>query len=247
MLLLQAWSEGFEQTGDYRSAQEQVLLHQKDLEELKKRHTLEALNTLITSQEDERLRIAQDLHDGLGGLLVNLRIRVYQMMQLQDDNEVVSEMRVYLGMLDAIGTEIRRIAHNMMPHALIRMGLVPALEDLAATVQSLGQMDVSFQSINCEEPLGKDKEITLYRIAQELCANAVQHSHADNLLIQLSRHNGTASMVVEDNGVGFEQNGKSKGMGLGSIASRVTFLGGDLEVISQLGVGTSVNIHFPVS
>ncbi len=201
---------------------------------------------LISAQEQERKRIAQDLHDSLGGMLATLKLQASQVL---DSTRRPSEedVKQYTLFLDSIGSEIRRISHNMMPFALIRMGLDTALEDLANSIQAQKKLQVSFQSIDYEDSLSKEKEITLYRIAQELCANTLKHAEASHLLIQLSRHNGSATLVVEDDGRGFESlTDETNGIGLESIRSRVLYLGGELEVMTGKGEGTSVTIHVPV-
>jgi signal transduction histidine kinase len=109
-------------------------------------------------------------------------------------------------------------------------------------------LQVDFHNIDYVEPVMQEKEIVLYRIAQELCANAVKHARAKHLLIQLSRHNGTATLVIEDDGIGFDTGQLSgDGIGLNSVRSRVQYLRGELELMSKPGEGTSVTIQIPVS
>jgi signal transduction histidine kinase len=215
------------------------------IEELQQTHDLKAMQTLVTAQEEERKRIAQDLHDGIGGMLASLRHqgdRVYHSSQSNDPKEI-SE---YHRQMDEISAELRRAALNMMPHALIRMGLSAALEDLAGVIQKREGIQVSYQSIDYENPLTQDKEITLYRVAQELCTNVVKHANAQHLLIQLSNHQDTATLVVEDDGIGFDMQSKSSfGIGMESIQSRVAYLNGDMEIYSKPGEGTSVTIQIP--
>ncbi len=222
-------------------------LHENQIGELKKEHALHTLQTLVTAQEEERTRIAQDLHDSLGASLATLRMQVHHTFG-DSGYTHPPQTATLLSLLDNVSAEVRRISHNMMPQALIRMGLPAALEDLANTIQLSQNLEVSFQNIDYSEPLLQDKEISLYRIAQELCTNALRHSMAKHLLIQLSRHNGSATLVVEDDGQGFDtSSSEGKGIGLQNIRSRVAWLGGGMEIISGPGEGVSVTVQIPVT
>lgn len=226
-------------------AEQQQLLHEKQVQQINKTHELEMLQALITAQEDERNRIAQDLHDGLGGLLATLRQRASGTLHLDaSENGKTGE---FLSILDDAGSEVRRIAHNMMPRALIRMGLVAALEDLAVHLQSSGKLHVHFHCLNYDIDMGKEQEIALYRIAQELCTNVIKHSGASEVIIQLSHDDGIAVLTIEDNGNGFDPAFHDHGgTGLGNVRSRVAFLDGELELDSTPDTGTSVTIQIPI-
>jgi signal transduction histidine kinase len=201
---------------------------------------------MIAGQEAERKRLAQDIHDDLGGLLATVKIQFDRVGGLLNDEKANTEFRRARNLLDDTSHEIRRIAHNMMPHALMKMGLIPALEDLANSIQSANGLRVSPKCIDLETPMDKDKEVVLYRIAQELCNNVIKHAEANKLLVQLSQNNGTYSLVVEDNGRGFEEkDGHKTGIGISSITSRVAYLNGSLDIDTRPGKGTSVTVEFP--
>ena len=221
-------------------------LHARELDDLRHHHAIDQLHTLVTAQEEERQRIAQDLHDSLGGLLASLKIHFRQMA---DRSFHMAERAAedHLRLIDTVSAETRRIAHNMMPTALSRMGLAAAIQDMVRLLEREGRLDVTFQNIDFHDRIGADKEIGLYRIAQELCANVTRHADARHLLIQLSRHNGTAALVVEDDGCGFDPDMLGNGLGLESIRSRVAYLHGDLDIVSSPGEGTSVTVQIPVS
>jgi signal transduction histidine kinase len=133
----------------------------------------------------------------------------------------------------------------MMPPALIHMGLSAAIEDLVDALQLDQHLMISFQNIDYDQALDRDKEITLYRIVQELCTNVVRHAEARHLLIQLSRFNGTASLVVEDDGKGFDVALQPHGMGMDSVRTRVEYLQGLMEIWTKPGEGTSITINVP--
>lgn len=222
-------------------------LHENQITELKKENALHTLQTLVTALEEERKRIAQDLHDSLGASLASLRMQINHIYGITNSSPQPQEATL-LNMVDNVSAEVRRLSHNMMPQALINMGLPAALEDLANSIQLSQKLNVSFQNIDYTEPIAQDKEISLYRIAQELCTNTLRHSGANHLLIQLSRHNGSATLVVEDNGIGyFPDDVKESGIGIQNIRSRVEWLSGDMEIISAPGDGVSVTIQIPVT
>lgn len=224
------------------------ILHQKELDDLRKQHDIATMQTLITTQEEERKRIALDLHDSLGSLLASLKIQSRKFDVTLRENEFQAVATEHVLLIDTISAEARRIAHNMMPPALIRMGLSAALDDLAQSIDQDYSLKVVFQNIDYEDALSQEKEIALYRIVQELCSNTIHHAEAHHLLIQLSRHNGSATLVVEDDGKGFNPEEQSEvGLGIESIKSRVGYMSGEIEYWSAPGEGTSVTIHIPVT
>jgi signal transduction histidine kinase len=229
-------------------ADQQQVLHQREIAELKKEHEIENLQTLITAQEEERRRIAMELHDSLGGLLATLKLQTRKFNEVYASDAMQLATTQHAQLIDSLSAEARRIAHSMMPPALIKMGLSAAIEDLVQMIHQDRRLEVSFQNIDFEGTMAQDREITLYRIIQELCANVIRHAEAKHLLIQLSRHNGSATLVVEDDGKGFDLNTERKeGLGLESIRSRVHYLDGEMEMWSSPGEGTSVTIHFPMT
>jgi signal transduction histidine kinase len=222
-------------------------LHARELADLRKAHAIEQLQTLISTQEEERRRFAQDLHDSLGGLLASLKIHVREIVPARHQR-VDPAVNEHMHLIDAVSSETRRIAHNMMPPALARIGLAPAIEDMVRQLDGDKGLMVTFQNIDFHDRIAREQEVGLYRITQELCANVVRHADARHLLIQLSRHNGSATLVVEDDGVGFDpQSALRPGIGMESIRSRVAYLEGELEWLSAPGEGTSVTIHIPVA
>jgi signal transduction histidine kinase len=107
-------------------------------------------------------------------------------------------------------------------------------------------IDISYQNLTDIERLDENREVMLYRIVQELVQNAIRHASPSVIMIQLSQHNGTLSLVIEDDGSGFSSENVSGGLGLQSIESRVQFLNGSSEIISTPNTGTSVTVEVPV-
>jgi two-component system, NarL family, sensor kinase len=225
-------------------ADQQTELQKQEIRDLQQQHELQALQAMIRGQEEERKRIAQDLHDGLGGLLSTVKLN-FQGLTDHDSPEVTKT-----GVLiDEACSEVRRISHNMMPHALMGMGLTAAIQDLVAQLQTGSDIDFSFQNLNYDGALKEDQEIVVYRITQELLTNTIKHSKAASVIVQISQHNGTFSLVVEDNGVGFDTGAMNvrEGLGLQSVKSRVHLLKGRYSNESKKGEGTTLSIEIPVN
>lgn len=226
----------------YRKKQQ---LQQQRISELETAQQLLAAQSLVKGQENERSRLAKDLHDGLGGLLSGVKLQLGAMK----GNLILSEengraFNLALLKLDESISEMRRVAHNMMPEALLNMGLQQALEDYCEGL-SEGQPFTIFREFHgLEERMEPSVEIVLYRIVQELLNNAVKHSGASRIVAQVIRKDNQVSITVEDNGKGFDvlTEAQMHSAGLRNIRSRVHYLHGQLDIQSKAGKGTSIHI-----
>jgi len=222
-------------------------LNQSRIAELEAEKQLLASEAVIKGQEEERGRLAKDLHDGLGGLLSGVKFSLTNMKSnvvLDAQSALVFERS--LDMLDNSISELRRVAHNMMPEVLVKFGLQEALKSYCDSIQQSGIFKVDFQSLGNEVRLASNTEIILYRIVQELLNNASKYAKASTVLVQLAFHENEISITVEDNGVGFDiaKTERSTGAGWNNIRSRVEYLKGNVDVASG-STGTSVHLHIP--
>jgi two-component system, NarL family, sensor kinase len=202
---------------------------------------------VIKGQEEERSRLAKDLHDGLGGLLSGVKFSLSNMKSnvvLDADSLLIFERS--LDMLDHSITELRRVAHNMMPEVLVKFGLSEALRSYCESLRTSQLFKIDYQAVGITDRLPEKTEIFIFRITQELLNNVVKHANATQVLVQLSRHTREVSITVEDNGVGFEKHSASGGAGLSSVQSRVDYLKGKLDIQSVKGQGTSVHVTVPI-
>lgn len=225
-------------------------LNQSRIAELEKEKQLMASEAVIKGQDEERGRLAKDLHDGLGGLLSGVKFSLANMKStviLDADSALVFERS--LDMLDHSISELRRVAHNMMPEVLVKFGLSEALKSYCDRMRESQIFKIDFQSIGMDERLSSNTEIFVYRIVQELLNNTAKHAKATHVLVQLARQNSEVSITVEDNGIGFGNPNVDNAAGIGwtNIRSRVDYLKGKLDVQSSRGQGTSVHITIPVS
>jgi two-component system NarL family sensor kinase len=227
-------------------AKQQGELQQQHIRELEKDKQLVAVDSMLKGQEDERTRLAKDLHDGLGGMLSGVKFSLMNMKSnLIINHENVIAFERSLDMLDTSIQELRRVAHNMMPEALVKFGLDEALKDYCNNINTAQVLNVKYQSFGMENRMESTTEIIVYRIIQELLNNIFKHARASEVLVQLIREEDRISIAVEDNGKGFDVKilEKSKSSGWANILSRVNYLRGKLDIISGDNKGTSVNIE----
>ena len=225
-------------------------MQQQRIAELETQQQLTATEAVLKGEEQERSRLAKDLHDGLGGMLSGIKFSFSTMkgnLILTPENAQAFERS--MDMLDSSIKEMRRVAHNMMPEALVKFGLDTALKDFCNDISSSGALQVSYQSIGvANTDINQTTAITIYRIVQELINNTMKHAGARTALVQLSKEDSRMSLTVEDDGEGFDTAllGRSKGIGWSSIQNRVDFLKGKVDVHSQPDKGTSVLIELTV-
>ncbi|MCU0368402.1 MAG: sensor histidine kinase, partial [Cyclobacteriaceae bacterium] len=210
------------------------------------RQEFERYRTMTEAREEERTRIAKDLHDGVGGLLSGVKMSLTQMqnrIDLTSDDHLLFARS--LDMLDGSMQEIRRVSHAMMPPSLQQFGLKAAVRDFIEAINSMKTIDVVFQVVGAESVnYTLDTQLMIYRIIQELINNVLKHSHANKCLVQLV-YADVLTITVEDDGVGFEQL-NTKGAGLLNIRQRVEFLKGTIDWNSTAGEGTSVLVEIPL-
>ncbi|HET9053212.1 MAG TPA: sensor histidine kinase, partial [Cyclobacteriaceae bacterium] len=195
------------------------------------------IDATIRSQENERKRFAQDLHDGMGQLISSLRLMVNQLDKNTSIEEKLSLAERSETILNDMHTEIRSIAFNLMPQTLIQHGLLPALQEMALRLNQTGKIIVSVQGYDLPARLPEVQEISVYRIIQEWVNNVIKHAGAAHVQIQLVGHEEEISLTIEDNGNGFDVSvlENSAGNGWKNIKSRTSLIKGELELDSRKG------------
>ncbi len=239
LVLLAAWQF----YARYRIKQEARLqaevLHQQTL----------ASKGIIDAEERERKRIAGELHDGVGQLFtavkMNMEILMERFLVKQPDADLLAEKT--MAMVDESCAEVRSIAHQMMPNALIKGGLVSALRDFINKIPS-EKLKISLETKGINTEMESTTETVLYRVIQESVNNVIKHAAATSLDILLLCDKKEITVSVEDNGRGFNTNDQSKitGIGLKNIISRVEYLKGTVDISSAPGKGTLVAIFIPL-
>lgn len=221
-------------------------LKNKRIRELEKEQQLVVMQSVLQGQEEERSRLARDLHDGVGGLLSGIKLSLSTMrgnVYLSEEN--AQSVNNVIVQLDNSIAELRRVSHNMMPETLIKYGLKEALENYCENLNLSGSLKVQLQTYGMEKRIEQNTEIIVYRIAQELLNNVIKHAGATKVLIQLLRKGNRFNLTIEDDGRGFDIKNLegNTGAGLANVKARTEYLGGTLDVHSVIGAGTSVNIE----
>jgi len=231
----------------YRNYKQKQRIQQRRIVELETEKQLEATEAVLKGEEQERTRLAKDLHDGLGGMLSGIKYSFTTMKQnliMTPENQQAFERS--MDMLDSSMKEMRRVAHNMMPEALVRFGLDTALKDFCNDINQSGGLKVNYQSFGLDGvTIDQTISITLYRIVQELLNNTMKHAKAKSAIVQVTKSNNQLSVTVEDDGKGFDIGILKVNTGIGwkNIQNRVEFLKGKLNITSKAGEGTSVLIE----
>ena len=229
----------------------ELVIKDQRINQLLRDQEIQSLNAMMEGQEQERNRVAKDLHDRLGVMLSTIKLNFSALEgridKIREENE--SHYKITQDLLDEAVEEVRRISRNLVSGVLTKFGLVPALEDLANNISASGQMTCEVIVTHMEERLSGNQEIAIYRVVQECIGNALKHSKANSIIIQLIRHDEELTVMVEDDGVGFKWDeilAKGKGMGLDNIKSRVNNLGGTCTFDTNPGQGTTIIAEIPI-
>jgi len=204
---------------------------------------------MVQGQEEERKRIAQDLHDGLGGLLTSARL---QMQNIQREIDKISQLNLINKAEELVGNayaEVRRISHDMMPGALVDLGLFAAIEDLVDEMNEQSNIKVTTQWFTKDSGIIDKKKVVIYRIVQEALNNSLKHSQASHIHVEMTQNKNAYNLTIEDDGIGFDYEAlkqKSKGIGLQSLQSRVDYLNGEIQFQTAVGKGTQIDILIPL-
>lgn len=223
-------------------AKEKEINHSQKLKEIAQQEELKITKAILEGEEKERERVGKDLHDGLGGMLAGVKINfsAWASQNLEPENK--QNFNEILHQLDHSVTELRNISRNLMPESLLKLGLETALKDLCE-FYSRKDLHIGFQSIDINSKLPLAVQINIFRIVQEILANAVKHSEAENILLQCSQSNDVFLITIEDDGKGFSQDSSpTKSMGLHNLRTRVDYLKGKMEINSD-HEGTAINIE----
>lgn len=196
---------------------------------------IEVSTALIAGEEQERTRLARELHDGLVSRVTGLKMNVERLAR---DHQQAELSNVALD-LESVITELRHTAHNLEPSILKNYGLEEAIQQFCLKMES-PETKISFYSNGLSGLTDKNIQLSVFRIVQELIGNAVRHAKASNILLQGSFDNKLLIIEMEDNGVGFDRSSVNKGMGLNNLEARVKSIQGTLKIESTPGMGTHI-------
>jgi signal transduction histidine kinase len=198
--------------------------------------------------EQERTKMARELHDGLGSMLSGIKHSFSAMtkdFELSDKQKLL--FHANLDKLNESIKELRNISHNMASDALLKYGLENSLRDYCNNATLNSGIPVSFTALDTKDlSINEEKSVHIFRIIQELLQNIIKHAEAKNVIVQISNNNKQLYITVEDDGKGFDMELKQRnGIGLKNIETRIKMLKGELDYRTAPGKGTSVLMTIP--
>lgn len=205
------------------------------------------MRAVLEGEEKERRRIASDLHDSIQPLLSALRYRLDSLDLDASGNSPrkKAEYEAVVRLLERAQKEVTTISYNLTPPTLEELGLPTALRDLCANIDRNDDLHVDFYHSGNEREVNASIKASVYRIAQEMINNAIKHSNATKIQVQLITNEDNLILIVEDNGKGFDLSSQKKGLGIRSMSARVKALRGKLNIDSQINVGTTITAEIP--
>jgi signal transduction histidine kinase len=214
--------------------------------ELVQTQELRSLESLVEGQEQERNRMATELHDGLGSLLATVKLYFNQLDVHATPQQSAFDKADSL--LDEACQEVRRYSHDLAGLPIVQFGLLAAVRDLADSISGAGKLQVRVYAHQMDERLPLPLERALYKVIQELLTNVIKHAHATEVTLQLSRHDDHLNLMLEDNGKGLDTRlqAQQTGLGLRSIQARIEAFGGEFVLDSKQGHGTTALIDIPL-
>ncbi|MBS1500638.1 MAG: sensor histidine kinase [Bacteroidetes bacterium] len=227
--------------------QRKMIKNQVELRRMQDVQQQELLQAVIETQETERKRLAEDLHDSVGQVLSAIKLKLHRLDKVNNDentNELLADTRK---LTDECIQEIRNIIHNVLPPVLTDFGVIDALQALCVKMDQNTPMQVVFTRKLADERFPAEVELTLYRIAQELFGNAVKHSEATSIHVDLTKEKRTLTMTFRDNGKGFNLDNVKHGFGLKNLQSRAQLVNGKIHIYTKPLSGTLTTINVPLT
>ncbi len=216
-------------------------LKNEEIASMRREQELKELSAMMHGQEEERNRIANDLHDRLGARLSSIKL----MFQTEDSPDI--KFKVLNSINEAI-KETREISHNLSTDMLTRFGIETAIKDIIRSINDSGQINADFVSYGLQQRLPLEVERNIYHVTLELINNTLKHANANNIMIQISFVDNEINVFYEDDGDGFEINGLADtGMGLRGIYARMNSVQGVANVNSKPGHGINVVLSIPLN
>ncbi len=232
-------------------AVQEKLIETQKLEKVLKEQELAGIDLMLESQEKERQRIANELHDNLGSLLATLKLN-FQNISRTNQHAAEKENQLYHktdALIEEAYQEVRNISHLKNLGVVGKEGLLLSVKKMAEKMSILNKLQMNVIPFGLTERLENSVEVILFRIIQELCTNIIKHSEATEVNIYLNQHDEKGiNIMIEDNGKGFvpAMSGKSAGIGLKSIEKKVEQMNGTFTIDSVIGKGTTIIIDIPL-
>jgi len=226
--------------------QKKMLQEQLKLQNLESEYQQKMLSAALESQENERIRVAKDLHDDVGMMLMTMRTYINSVSEKSMPESAIPDLRA---LVDDTHETIRRLSWDLMPSTLERFGLIQTVREMCYRLSLRNAIPVELKEPDEPFSLDKNQETLLYRIIQESVTNALKHSRATKISIALTHSASILYLSIADDGIGFDfpvENSKIKmrqGLGMLNIESRAGILGAELEFQNNTPSGVIVNLR----
>jgi signal transduction histidine kinase len=207
------------------------------------------LERLVTVQEEERRRLSRELHDELGQQLTALRLTLSMLRQVAGNDATRDQLEIADGIATRLDHDVDHLAWALRPASLDEFGLVPALDTFIRQWSDYHRIPAELDATDITPRLPGDVENHLYRVVQEALNNVVKHAHATHAIVTLHQSGRGLQLSIHDNGHGFDtiEMRSPAGIGLLGMRERVALLGGDIEVDSRVGRGTTITVVMPIA
>jgi two-component system sensor histidine kinase UhpB len=198
----------------------------------------------LRAQEEERKRVARDLHDEVNQALTAILLRLEALTQIAPPR-LKEELTETKGLANQAMGELLQLARQLRPTALDDHGLVPAIQEQLRRFKAQYGIETSLSTEGELDDLGSDQQLVLYRVTQEALNNVVRHARASSVSVQIARANGAVALEVADDGEGFSVNDSRRGLGLDGMAERARLVDGEFELDAAPGRGTTLRLRVP--
>ena len=204
-----------------------------------------ASSAALTAQEEERARVARDLHDEVNQSLTGLLLRL-EALRARAPAELAVEIGETKTLANQAMEELLALARQLRPTVLDDLGLKAALAGNVSELDRRSAVNATFESSGTFNDLPSDAQLVIYRVAQEALSNAAQHAGAAHIRVRLDRSTSGVELTISDDGRGFTFDQANRGLGLGGMRERALLVGGDLRIESRPRVGTRVRLYLPI-
>jgi len=226
--------------------------HDDEAKAAAERHRLRLMQDVISAEEEERRKVARELHDGTAQTLTSLLLQLRALQQNSATKGIQQELERMRRLTSDTLVDLRHILHGLYPSALDDFGLAPALERYATEAGKMAKVKVNFFSEDiADRRLPRTVEAAVYRAAQEAVNNAVKHAQAKNIQVFVKQERNGLRVAVSDDGVGFnltdalQEAATERRLGLAGMRHRMEMLGGSVDIETRAGEGTTVSLHIP--
>lgn len=224
-------------------AQKSEELYQQKAVELIKNEQVKSMRNYIKGEENERSRIASELHDGIGGSLSAIKLKLSKIAE-EDENEKIEKV---IKNIDVLYHDVRSISHNLITPQLKDSIFIEVINNLVNDIKEATSLEITLEYLEEDKInlLSEEIQVTVYRMIQELLKNSIAHSNGTKIEINVTKFEHELNLVIEDNGAGFDTSKKKLGIGLRNLEARTKALGGKLIIDSVIGRGSAFNITIP--